>query len=212
MIKNYHFLLADDHALIRKGLTQIIKDDFAKVLISEAPDTPSVLKYLAVNQVDVLITDISMPGATGLELLKQVKDKYPTVAVLVLSMHAEEQYALRALRLGASGYLTKESAPEELIKALRHILAGKKYVSSTLASFMADHLDAGKAIELHETLSDRELEVLKRIAQGKSLIEIGGALNLSPNTISTYRTRLLDKMNMKTNAELIQYVLQNKLI
>lgn len=204
-------MLADDHAIVRKGLKQILVDEFPEARISEASDGKEVIAALENNTFDLLICDISMPGTTGLELCKKVKAIHPEILVLILSMHAEEQYAIRSLRMGASGYLTKESAPEELIKAVRHILAGKKYISSSLAAIMANYLGTNTQQELHEQLSDRELEVLKQIANGRSLNAIGKKLHLSPNTISTYRARILEKMKLKSNADLIQYAIEHNL-
>ncbi|MEQ8361492.1 MAG: response regulator transcription factor [Cyclobacteriaceae bacterium] len=211
MKENLKFLLADDHEIVRRGLIQILKDEFPKVNITEVGDADATLDIISKKNFDLLICDISMPGATGLDLCERVKKMKPSPAVLVLSMHKEEQYAVRALKAGASGYLDKESAAEELIKAVRHILAGKKYVSASLATILVNYFGDPKQLELHEMLSDRELEVLKQIANGKSLTVIGEKLHLSPNTISTYRARILEKMNMKSNAELIHYVHEHKI-
>ncbi|MDZ4714116.1 MAG: response regulator transcription factor [Cytophagales bacterium] len=211
MKKGLRFLLADDHAIVRKGLKQILKDEFPDGVVSEVADGPSVIKSLETQSFDLLICDINMPGVTGLELCKRVKEMCPDLPVLVLSMYSEEQYAIRALRNGASGYMTKESAPDELIKAVRQLLVGKKFVSASLAALMVDHLGGNNQLELHENLSDRELEVLRLIATGKSITQIGDALNLSPNTISTYRARILEKMKMKNNAQLIQYAIEHQL-
>lgn len=211
MKEGLKFLLVDDHAIVRRGLNQILKDEFSKAIITEVGDADGAINAISGQEFDLVICDISIPGTTGLELCKNIKKVRPSQPMLVLSMHKEEQYAVRALKVGASGYLAKESAPEELIKAVRQILAGKKYVSTSLAAILVNHLGDQGQQELHEILSDRELEVLKQIAKGKSLTEIGKKLNLSPNTISTYRARILEKMNMKTNAELIQYVLEHKL-
>ncbi|MBZ0245284.1 MAG: response regulator transcription factor [Cyclobacteriaceae bacterium] len=211
MKEGLKFLLVDDHAIVRRGLNQILKDEFSKAIITEVGDADGAMDAISGQEFDLVICDISIPGTTGLELCKNIKKVRPSQPMLVLSMHKEEQYAVRALKVGASGYLAKESAPEELIKAVRHILMGKKYVSTSLAAILVNHLGDQGQQELHEILSDRELEVLKQIAKGKSLTEIGNKLNLSPNTISTYRARILEKMKMKTNAELIQYVLEHKL-
>lgn len=205
------FMVADDHAIIRRGLKQILKDEFPTAQIDEAGNGKEVLRELKSKKCDLLICDISMPGITGLELCKRVKEIIPAQSILILSMHTEEQYAIRSLRAGAAGYLTKESAPEELIKAVLSILAGKKYVSSILADIMANHIGNPDQLELHELLSDRELEVLKRLSRGRTLTEIGEELQLSPNTISTYRSRILEKMKMNSNAELIQYAIEQKL-
>ncbi|MCB0492221.1 MAG: response regulator transcription factor [Cyclobacteriaceae bacterium] len=205
------FLLADDHAIVRRGLNQILKDDFSEAVITEVANADDALDAISKNGFDLVICDISMPGTTGLELIKKIKNLKPSQNILVLSMHREEQYAVRALKAGAFGYLAKESAPEELIKAVRHILVGKKYVSPSMAAILINHIGNQERLELHELLSDRELEVLQLIANGKSLTTIGEKLNLSPNTISTYRSRILEKMNMTSNAELIRYVHEHKI-
>ncbi len=204
--KGLRFIVADDHAIVRKGLSQILTDEFVGANITEAKDGQSVLRQIRSKDFDLLICDISMPGVSGLELCKRVRELQPVLPVLVLSMHAEETYAIRALKAGASGYLTKESAPEELITAIYYILSGKKYVTSSLASLMADHIGNLDKLAPHELLSDRELEVMKLIATGVSLTNIGAQLNLSPNTISTYRSRIMEKMNLKSNADLVRYV------
>lgn len=211
MKEDLKFLLADDHAIVRRGLNQILRDEFSKAMITEVGDANEALDIISEQKFDLVICDISMPGTTGLDLFKRIKEIRPTQNILVLSMHKEEQYAVRALKAGAYGYLAKESAPEELIKAVRHILVGKKYVSSLLAGILVNHIGGQEQLELHELLSDRELEVLKQITKGKSLTAIGEKLNLSPNTISTYRSRILEKMNMKSNAELIHYMHEHKI-
>lgn len=211
MKEDLKFLLVDDHAIVRRGLNQILIDEFSKAIIAEVADANAAMDVIANEDFDLVICDISMPGSTGLDLCKRIKSLKPSQRMLVLSMHKEEQYAVRALKAGASGYLAKESAPEELIKAVRHILIGKKYVSTSLAAILINHLADHGQQELHELLSDREMEVLKQIAKGKSLTQIGEKLNLSPNTISTYRSRILEKMKMKSNAELIHYVHEYKI-
>lgn len=211
MKKQLHFLLADDHAIVRSGLRTILKDEFDDATVTEASNASEVMGYLRQLEVDLLVCDITMPATTGLELCKKVRDLRPNMPVLVLSMHGEEQYAIRALRAGASGYLTKESAPDELIKAVHNLLAGRKYVSSSLALLMANRVGKTNDQELHEQLSDREMEVLRCIVKGQSLNKIGEIMHLSPNTISTYRARILEKMKMKTNAALIQYALEHRL-
>lgn len=205
------FILADDHAIVRKGLKQIIIDEFQNSVVVEASDGLAVLQELAKSDYDLMVCDLSMPGISGMELCKRVREINPTLPVLILSMHAEETYAIRALRSGASGYLTKESAPEEMIIAIKNILNGKRYVSSSLAAMMADYIGDTSHGELHDRLSDREMEVLKLIAAGKSLSKIGVLFNLSPNTISTYRSRILEKMRMKSNAELVRYSVEHNI-
>jgi len=205
------FILADDHAIVRKGLRQILKDEFDNCVVTEVADANAVLKAIEKESYHLLICDISMPGTSGLDLCKKARELKPDLPILILSMHGEEQYAIRAIKAGANGYLTKEGAPEELIKAVRSVLSGKKYVSSSLAMLMANHIGGMGKSELHESLSDRELDVLKHIASGKSLNKIAEAMHLSPNTISTYRSRILQKLNMKTNAALIQYAIEHQL-
>jgi len=204
--------IADDHPIVREGLKQIIakNTDFSVVL--EASDGQEVLEKLRKTPVDALLLDISMPVRNGMDILKQLKAKWPKLPILILSAHPENQYAVRVFRLGASGYITKEGAPKELVGALKIVLSGKRYVSDSLAQHLAVQLDDDSEKAPHEKLSDRELEVLCQIAQGKPLTEIAEGLFLSVKTISTYRTRILEKLQMKTNADLIRYALQKSLI
>lgn len=205
-------LIADDHAIVRYGLKQIIADIPDSALIDEASNGAEVLKKTGKNTYDVVILDISMPGQSGLDILKVIKAEKPDLHVLMLSMHPEEQYAIRALRAGASGYLTKESAPEELVSAIRKVSQGRKYVTASLAEKLAFDLEAGAEKLPHEHLSDREFQVLCLIASGKTVKEISEEIFLSIKTVSTYRTRILEKMNMRTNAELTHYAIKNTLI
>ena len=204
-------LIADDHAIVRKGLKQILEEMPGKVSSDEARNGQEVLQKTWDDNYDMVLLDISMPGNSGLDILKQLKSEQPDLKILILSMHPEEQYAIRALKAGASGYLTKESTPNELVKAIRKISAGKKYVSASLAETIASHLDDMSEKPLHEILSDREFEVMRKIASGKTVKEIAGELSLSVKTISTYRARILEKMNMKNNAQLTYYAIHNKL-
>ncbi len=205
-------LIADDHSLIREGLKKILLESLPFSEIKDVSDSADLLK-LAVNEKwDIIISDISMPGYSGIEVLKQIKIHAPLVPVLMLSMHAPEQYAVRAIKAGASGYLTKESAPYELVTAVQQILAGKKYITSKVAEVLAGSLESYSNRLPHEQLSDREFEVLRMIVQGKTIAEIGEALSLSGNTISTYRVRILDKMNIRTNSGLVKYFMENKLL
>jgi two-component system, NarL family, invasion response regulator UvrY len=205
-------LIADDHAVVRRGLKQIVAEEPDMEVAGEACDAQEVLDLARKGQWDVAVLDISMPGRSGLEVLKQLRQEYPKLAVLMLSMHPEEQYAVRALRVGAAGYLTKESMPEELVKAIRKVVAGGRYVSQSLAETLA--VDVGTDAERapHQTLSDREYQVMCMIASGKSVGEIADELSLSAKTISTYRARILEKMNMKNNAELTYYAIHNRLV
>jgi len=205
-------LIADDHPIVREGLKQILQEASDIVVADEASNGQEVLDKVWKNDYDVILLDISMPGRSGLEVLKQLKSQKPGLRVLVLTMHPEEQYAVRVLRAGASGYLTKESAPDELIKAIRKVSRGRKYVSPSLAEKLAFELEIDSEKPLHETLSDREYEVMRMIASGKRVKEIAEELFLSIKTISTYRSRILEKMKMKSSAELMHYAIQNKLV
>ncbi len=205
-------LIADDHAIVRKGLKQIISETQDMVVTDEAGDGQEVLNKVRKDNFDMVLLDISMPGRTGLDILRELKAEKPRMPILVLSMYPEEQYAVRVLRAGASGYLTKESAPDELIAAIRKVSLGKKYITPSLAERLAFDLDIDSDKPLHETLSDREYQVLCLIASGRTVGEIAEKLSLSAKTISTYRARILEKMNMKNNAELTHYALQHKLV
>jgi len=205
-------LVADDHAIVREGLKQILAEVKDMVVRDEAASGQEALAKIRTGAFDVLLLDISMPGRSGLEILKEIKEARPKLPVLILSMHAEEQYAVRALRAGASGYLTKASAPEELIGAIRKVSSGRKYVSASLAEKLAGDLEVDTRRPPHESLSDREYQVMLMLAGGQSATEIAAELCLSVKTISTYRTRVMEKMNMKKNAELTLYAVQNQLI
>ena len=205
-------LIADDHAVVRQGLKRILQDTHEMMVAGEAVNGQEVLKKVRAEPWDVVILDISMPGHSGLDILKELEHERPKLPVLVLSMHSEDQFAMRVLRAGASGYLTKDSAPDELVKAVRKVARGGKYVSPLLAEKLAYEIGPDSNKLPHETLSDREFQVLRMIATGKAVGEIATELSLSPKTISTYRARLLQKMNLTSNAELIHYAIQNHLI
>jgi len=205
-------LIADDHAIVREGLKQIVAETSDMVVADEAGTGHEVLDKVRDTEYDVVVLDISMPGGDGLNILKQIKNNRSQLPVLVLSIHPEEQYAVRVLKAGAAGYLTKESAPDELITAIRRVATGRKYVSSTLAEKMAFDLTHDRLEPLHETLSDREYQVLRLIAAGKRAKEIAEELCLSIKTISTYRSRILEKMGMKNNAELTHYAIKEGLV
>jgi DNA-binding NarL/FixJ family response regulator len=205
-------LVADDHAIVRKGIEQIIAETDDITVADEASNGQEVLDKIKKNDYDLVLLDVSMPGRDGLEILKEVKIQRPKIAVLMLSMYPEEQYAVRALRSGASGYLTKESAPDELIAAIRKVSSGHKYVSAELGEKLAVKLGNHSDRPLHEKLSDREFGIMCMIASGKTQTEIATELRLSVKTISTYRTRILTKMYMKSNAEITRYAIENKLI
>jgi len=205
-------LIADDHAVVRQGLKQILGDTPEMVVAGEATTGQEVLDKVRAETWDVVVLDISMPDRSGLDVLKQLRSERPKLPVLVLSMHSEDQYAVRVLKAGASGYLTKDSAPDELVKAIRKVVSGGRYVSPFLAEKLAFAIGTDSSRLPHETLSDREFQVLRLIATGKSVAEIAAELYLSPKTVSTYRARLLQKMNLGTTAELIHYAMQNHLI
>ena len=205
-------LIADDHTLFRKGLKHILSEYPDMVVTDEASNGQEVLDKIWHNDYDMVLLDITMPGMTGLDALKQLKNDKPKLPVLVLSMHPEEQYAVRVIRAGASGYLRKESAPDELITAIQRISGGRKYITSSLAERLADDVEPTAEKPLHDTLSDREFEVFRMIAAGKTIKQIAEALFLNARTISTYRSRILEKMQMKTNAELIHYAIKHQIL
>jgi len=205
-------LVADDHAVVRQGVKQILADVRDMTVKDEAQNGTEALKKVAEQAFDVVLLDISMPGRSGLEVLEDIKALHPKLPVLILSMHPEEQYAVRALKAGASGYLTKASAPQELIGAIRKAAGGGKYVTASLAEKLVDQLEIDTEKLPHELLSNREHQVMLMLAGGKSVSDIADELNLSVKTISTYRTRVMSKMGMKKNAELTLYAVHNKLI
>ena len=205
-------LIVDDHSIVREGLKQILSETSDIVVTDEAGNGQEALEKVWKNRYDVILLDISMPGRSGLDILKQIKSDKPALHVLILSVFPEEQYAIRALKAGASGYLTKESTPNELITAVRKVSEGKKYVSASLAERLASHLEIKAEGSLHESLSDREYEVMCMIASGKPVKEIAENLLLSVKTISTYRARILEKMGMKNNAQLTHYAINNRLV
>jgi two-component system invasion response regulator UvrY len=205
-------LVADDHAIVRNGLKQIVGDTSDMVVAGEASNGQEALNKALKDDYDVVLLDITMPDRSGLDILKEIKSQKPELPVMILSMHPEEQYAVRALKAGAAGYLTKESAPEELINAMRRVSSGGKYVTLSLAEKLASILKAGTKELPHQTLSDREYQVLCMIASGKRVKQIADELLLSTKTISTYRTRVLRKMNMNNNMELTRYAIENQLV
>ena len=205
-------VITDDHAIVRKGLRQILADELLKAEISEAGSAEDLLEMLRTKKFDLVISDISMPGRSGIDLLKQLQIDYPELPVLILSMHPEAQYALRAIKSGAMGYLTKDCASDELVKAVRQILNGRKYISPSFAELLADNASGHVQQTPHETLSDREFEVFKLIASGKGLSDIADMLSVSVNTVSTYRSRIMEKMKLHTNADITVYAKDNKLI
>ena len=204
-------LIADDHAVVLEGLKQILSETPDIIVAAQATDGQQALDKVRATDLDVVVLDIAMPGRSGLDTLLHIKRERPNLPVLVLSIHPEDQYAVRVLKAGACGYLTKDSAPDQLISAIRKVVVGGKYVSPSLAEKLAFDLGADTDKPLHETLSDREYEVLCMIALGKTVKEIADKLSLSVKTISTYRARILEKMKMKNNAELTHYVIREGL-
>jgi two-component system invasion response regulator UvrY len=204
-------LIADDHPIVRQGLKQILSDTPDLVVTGEAVNAQETLDQMRAGGWDVLVLDITLPDRSGFDILKELKHEQPELPILVLSIHAEEQLAVRALKAGASGYLTKENAPSELVKAIRKVVDGGRYVSQSLAESLALGLDAATERPPHEALSDREFQVMQLMASGQTLAEIAEELSLSAKTVSTYRSRLLQKMNLRSNAEIIRYAVEHEL-
>jgi two-component system invasion response regulator UvrY len=202
-------LIADDHTIVRKGLVAILINEFAGATIVEAKEGAELLKKASSGNWDVIISDISMPGRSGIEILMELKELAPQTPIIFLSSYTVEQYAVRAIKAGAAGYLTKQDASDELVVAVKHVLGGKKYITPQIAELLVESYSNNKP--LHENLSDREFEILKLIAESKSVSEIANQLSLSVNTINTYRTQVLKKMCMTKTAELVHYVISNKL-
>ena len=205
-------LIADDHAVVRKGLRQILLEEYPSAQIGEVADAESLLAEIIKDDWNIVITDMNMPGRSGLDALTQIKQMAPHLPVLIMSMYPEDQYALRVLKAGASGYLGKDNIHDDIIKAIQAVQLGKKFITAAVAEKLADSLGEDKALQLHETLSDREFEVLKLLASGKAVSDIASQLSLSATTVSTYRARIMEKMNMHANAELTRYALEKKLI
>lgn len=204
--------IVDDHAIVREGLKQILADTPDLVVAGDAETGHEAIKLARQGKYDILLLDISMPDRSGIEVLKQIKKDAPDIAVLMLSMHREDQYAIRSLKAGAAGYLNKQSAPAELVVAIREVIAGRKYISNALAQELANQVGGNHQTALHETLSDREYQTMTMIASGKCVSDIATELNLSVKTVSMYRARLLQKMKLKNNAELMHYAMKNKLV
>lgn len=205
-------LIADDHAIFRLGLKDLLTEEFGKITFGEARNADETLMQIREQNWEIVILDISMPGKSGLDIIDEIRRVRPKLPILLLSMHPEEQFARRALKSGAAGYLTKESVPDELKKAVRKALAGGRYVSSALAEKLAWDLDSRIEVPIHDLLSDREFQVLRMVASGKTVKDIADELALSVKTVSTYRTRILEKTRMKNNAELIRYAVQSNLV
>lgn len=205
-------LIADDHAIVRRGLKQLLLEEYPSAVIGEVSDTEDLLKEIINNGWDVVICDMNMPGRSGLDALSQIKQVSPNLPVLIMSMYPEEQYALRVLKAGASGYLEKESIHDDVIKAIQTVRLGKKFITPTIAERLAEAFHNTNNKQPHELLSDREFDVFKLIASGKSVSDIASQLSLSTTTVSTYRSRILEKMGIKSNADLTRYALEKKLI
>lgn len=205
-------LLTDDHAVVRQGLQLILADHFQRAVFGEARNAHEALEQVKKNKWDVVVLDINMPGRGGLEVLREIKRLRPKLPVLILSMNPEDQFAVRMLKAGAAGYLTKESASGDLVGAIEKVVKGGRYISASLAERMASYLDVDVQKPPHERLSDREFLILRMIASGKTVGQIAAELSLSVKTISTYRARMLEKMDMKNNAELTHYALQKNLV
>lgn len=206
------FLISDDHAIVRKGLKDLLREAFPNAEFLEAVNSQEAISLASSNNLDIILLDISMPGRNGMETLKQIRAMGVKVPILMLSMHSEDQYAVRALRAGASGFINKESANDELLSAIHKVLTGKKYITEAVAEKLADTVGGQDQKLLHESLSDREMQVLQQIASGKTVSEIADEISLSVNTVSTYRGRILEKLALNNNAELTRYAIDNHLV
>lgn len=207
-----NILIADDHAIVRKGLVQLLREEFPGAQVTEVTNGAEVYEQARAKKWDIILLDISMPGRNGVEILKQLQSDGIKAPVLMLSMHSEDQYAVRVLKAGASGFLNKETATDELVKAVHRILSGRKYITPSVAEKLADDIDNKLGQPLHEQLSDREMQVLQLIGKGKTVSEIADEISLSVNTISTYRARILEKLHLSNNAELTRYAIENNLV
>jgi len=204
--------IADDHPIVREGLRRIVSEDSGITVTGEASSAVELFRLLAAVPVDVVLLDVSMPGTTFIETLHDLRREHPSVKVLVISAHPEDQWATRSLRAGASGYLTKDHSPEQLVLAIRRVARGGKYVSETMAERLAEMVDNGRARAPHEQLSDREFEVLRALGSGMMVKDVAAQLRLSAKTVSTYRTRLLEKMGLKSKQDLVRYVVTHDLL
>ncbi len=204
-------LIADDHSVVRRGVREILEEALHSLEVYEASSAAETLKVVREDVFDIVLLDISFPDGSGLDVLRQIRAFSPQIRVLLLSMYPEEQYAQRALRLGAVGYLTKDSAPNELVTAIQKVAVGGKYITQALAERLADEIGEEVEKSPQETLSNREFQVLTRLGVGRSIHEIAVELSLSPKTVSTYRSRLLEKLNLKSDADIIRYVIENRL-
>jgi DNA-binding NarL/FixJ family response regulator len=205
-------LIADDHAIVRKGIQQILSEGFPDAAIDEVANAEAMISKIMESEWDVIISDLSMPGRSGLEAIPQIKQINPKLPVLIMSIHSEDHYAIRVLKAGGSGYLSKDLAPDELVTAVKRVLTGKKYITANVAEKLASMVDNAEDKPLHQMLSDREFTVLQLLGSGKSLSEIAESMILSINTVSTYRSRILMKMNLKNNTDITLYCIENKLM
>ncbi|HUR67268.1 MAG TPA: response regulator transcription factor [Chitinophagaceae bacterium] len=205
-------LIADDHEIVRRGIKQILTEGLSLVYVEEAADCPALVSKAASDSWDIIVSDLAMPGGGGLEALRQIREIKPTTPVLILSIYSEDQYATRVIRAGASGFLNKDAAPEELVIAVQRILSGKRYITAGVAEKLAMELGTQTNELLHELLSEREKEVFKLLATGRSISEVSKELAINSTTVSTYRARILAKTGMKTNADITRYAIENDLI
>ncbi|HYU52265.1 MAG TPA: response regulator transcription factor [Gemmatimonadaceae bacterium] len=204
--------IADDHPIVREGLRRIASEDAGISVLGEAPSAAELFRLLDKAPVDVVLLDVSMPGATFIDTLRQLRERHPSVKVLVLSVHPEDQWAVRSLQAGAAGYLTKDHSPDELVQAVRRVARGGKYISESMAERLAGMVDGGMTRAPHEGLSDREFEVLRALGSGMMVKEVAAQLRISAKTVSTYRTRLLEKMGLESKADLVRYVSAHELL
>lgn len=205
-------LIADDHAIVRRGMKQLLLEHYPFATIGEAANVEELISEVMDKQWDVVVCDMNMPGRSGLDALTQIKEISPKLPVLIMSMYPEDQYALRVLKSGASGYLAKETIHDDIVRAIETVMQGKRFITSAVAERLAEAVNSDIHRELHETLSDREFDVFKLLASGKSVSEIALQLSLSSTTVSTYRSRIMEKMSMKSNAELARYAIEKGLI
>ncbi len=205
-------LIADDHAIVRQGLKKILDESLEMEIVAEHANGVEALRWIRANPCDVALLDIAMPGMGGIDLLKQLREEKPKLPILILSIYPEDQYAVRLIKAGAAGYLTKESAPEVVMEAVRRVAAGKKYISPAVAEMLANEFGAPDGRLPHESLSDREFQIFLLLASARTVSEIAGTLALSVKTVSTYRGRILEKMQLRNNAELMRYAVENRLM
>lgn len=211
-MKMLNILIADDHAVVRKGLKQILLEEYPSANVGEVADAETLVAQVMNNGWDIVICDMNMPGRSGLDALSQLKQVAPSIPVLIMSMYPEDQYALRVLKAGAAGYLGKETIHDDIIKAVQTVLLGKKFITPTVAERLANAYRDDSGQQPHELLSDREFDVFKLLAAGKSVSEIAGQLSLSSTTVSTYRARIIEKMNLRSNAALTRYAIEKGII